>query len=80
MSLNGVKEELTFTQREHEQAFLTAHKTLRPDFIKTNNKGLRAFIFYRNLLSLRAQQMKKKFTANKEAVVLPPATIIINKR
>jgi hypothetical protein len=80
MSLNGVKEELTFTQREHEQAFLAANKTLRPDFIKTNNKGLRAFIFYRNLLSLLASQRKKKLLVGKNNIDLPPITIRNHKR
>ncbi len=80
MSLNDVKEELSFTQRENEQAFLSAHKTLRPDFIKTVSKGLRAFIFYRNFLSLSSYQKKNKLQLNKDFVKEPCGTITVHKK
>ena len=53
MSLNGQEEELSFSQRASEQASLSAHITTQTSFIKTKDKGLRAFIFYRNYLSLK---------------------------
>ena len=78
MSINGVKEnELTFTEREQQQAYLIAHKTLRPDFIKSPNKGLRAFIFYRNLLLLGSI---KKPHHQQDIVVSRPTTLIFHKR
>lgn len=80
MSLNGVTEELSFTQREHEQAFLLAHRALRPDFIKTVSKGLRAFIFYRNFLSLLSFQKKKKPVLDTDIAGVPLPTLTIHKR
>lgn len=63
MSLNDTQDaELTFSQRENGQVYLSTHKSIRPTFLKNHGKGIQSFIFNRNYLALN---IKAKEFCNK---------------
>lgn len=60
MSINDLnKDDDCFSERETEQIYIGLDESLKPTTIKTVNKGLRAFIFYRNLDSLKQKDSIK---------------------